>query len=81
MFYSLQYRSFTFGKATDSKQNRENAYNMTFRTVSLERLAAASGCISSVLKINNKSIKMIYIRASEPVDSGNVIIIISISIL
>ena len=26
MFYSLQYRSFTFGEATDSKQNRENAY-------------------------------------------------------
>ena len=26
MFYSLQYRSFTFGEATDSKQNHENAY-------------------------------------------------------
>ena len=28
MFYSLQYCSFTFGEATDSKQNRENAYTV-----------------------------------------------------
>ena len=66
MFYSLQYRSFTFGEATDSKQNRENAlYNRTFRTVSLERLAAASGCISSNATIEKKVDPFITKRAHQ----------------
>ena len=33
---------------------RTHIYNRTFRTVSLERLAAASGCISSAVKLYRK---------------------------
>ena len=50
---------------TPSKQNRENAYNRTFRTVSLERLAAASGCISSCGKLKKlKLANFIIVKVS-----------------